>query len=82
MADGKKVRYLTINDTLANKEGKLRNDMSPDCLHLSAKGYQLWDDALKSVFKELLGPPVKENLAPPPNGDPSAAVKIPATPKR
>jgi lysophospholipase L1-like esterase len=73
LADGKEVRYLSINDALADKDGKLREGMSPDRLHLSAKGYQAWADALKPVLKELLGPPAKEDLAPPPTGDPSAA---------
>jgi lysophospholipase L1-like esterase len=72
LADGKKVRYLNINDKLADKEGKLMEGMSPDRLHLSVKGYQVWADALKPVLKELLGPPAKEDLAPPPTGDPSA----------
>jgi lysophospholipase L1-like esterase len=75
LADGKKVRYLNINDKLADKDGKLLEGMSPDRLHLSAKGYQVWADALKPIFTELLGPPEKEDLAPPPTGDPSAAKK-------
>ncbi len=82
VADGKKVRYLSINDKLADKEGKLLDGMSPDRLHLSAKGYQVWADALKPVLKELLGPPAKDDLAPPPTGDPSAAGKPPAPPKK
>jgi lysophospholipase L1-like esterase len=82
MADGTKVRYLNINENLADKEGKLLEGMSPDTLHLSAKGYQVWADALKPVLKELLGPPAKEDLAPPPTGDPSAVGKTPAQPKR
>lgn len=72
-ADGKKVRYLNINDRLADREGKLLEGMSPDGLHLSAKGYQVWADALKPLLTELLGPPAKEDLAPPPTGDPRAA---------
>jgi lysophospholipase L1-like esterase len=75
LADGKKVRYLNINDKLADQEGKLRDGMSPDRLHLSMKGYQVWADALKPVFAELLGPPAKDDLAPPPTGDPRAAGK-------
>lgn len=82
MADGKKVRYLDINEKLADKDGKLLEGMSPDRLHLSAKGYQVWADALKPVLKELLGPPAKEDLAPPATGDPSAAGKTHAQPKK
>jgi lysophospholipase L1-like esterase len=71
-ADGKKVRYLNINDQLADQDGVFRQGMSPDGLHLSVKGYQVWADALKPIFTELLGPPAKDDLAPPPTGDPSA----------
>jgi lysophospholipase L1-like esterase len=75
LADGKKVRYLNINDKLADKDGKLLEGMSPDGLHLSVKGYQVWADALKPYLTELLGKPAKEDLAPPPTGDPSKAGK-------
>jgi hypothetical protein len=56
--------------------------MSPDRLHLSAKGYQVWADALKPTLTELLGPPAKEDLAPPPTGDPRAAGRPAATSKK
>lgn len=73
LADGKKVRYLNINDRLADKDGRLFEGMTDkDGLHLDVKGYQVWADALKPIFRELLGPPSKEDHAPPPTGDPSA----------
>jgi len=71
-ADGKKIRYVNINDKLADKDGKLFEGMSSDGLHLDLKGYQVWADALKPIFTRLLGPPAKEDHAPPPTGDPSA----------
>jgi lysophospholipase L1-like esterase len=72
-ADGQKVRYLNINDKLADKNGLLFDGvMNPaDKLHLTVKGYQVWADALKPVFTELLGPPAATDHAPPPTGDPS-----------
>ncbi len=72
LADDKRVRYLNINDKLADREGKLFEGMSPDRLHLSAKAYQVWADALKPVLTDILGPPSEKDLAPPPTGDPSA----------
>jgi lysophospholipase L1-like esterase len=73
-ADGKKIRYVNINDRLADKDGRLYEGMVVrDGLHLDVKGYQVWADALKPIFTELLGPPAKEDHAPPPTGDPSAA---------
>jgi lysophospholipase L1-like esterase len=75
LADGKRIRYLNINDKLADRDGKLFDGMTVDRLHLSLKGYQVWGDALKPVLRELLGPPAKEDHAPPPTGDPRANSK-------
>jgi lysophospholipase L1-like esterase len=75
LADGKTIRYLNINDKLADRDGKLWSGMTEDRLHPSLKGYQIWADALKPLFTELLGPPAKEDHAPPPTGDPSAGKK-------
>ena len=72
MADGKKIRYLNVNDKLADSEGKLFPGMSNDKLHPTVKAYQIWADGLKPIFTEILGPPAKSDHAPPPTGDPSA----------
>jgi lysophospholipase L1-like esterase len=73
MADGKKVRYLDINDKLADKDGRLFPGMvNSDQLHPTLKAYQVWADALKPLLTELLGPPAKTDSAPPPTGDPGA----------
>jgi lysophospholipase L1-like esterase len=74
IADGKKVRFLNINDKLADRDGKVREGMlnDRDKLHPVLNGYQVWADALKPILTELLGPPAREDHAPPPTGDPSA----------
>ena len=73
LSDGKRVRYLNINDKLATRDGVLFDGMmSPDKLHPALPGYQVWADALKPIFTELLGPPAATDHAPPPTGDPSA----------
>ena len=72
MADGKRIRYLNVNDRLADKDGKLFEGFSKDKLHPTLKGYQVWADALKPIFTEILGPPAAMDHAPPPTGDPSA----------
>jgi lysophospholipase L1-like esterase len=74
MADGRKIRYLNINGRLAGHDGKLHDGMmnDRDKLHPLLNGYQVWADALKPVFTELLGAPASEDRAPPPTGDPSA----------
>jgi lysophospholipase L1-like esterase len=75
-ADGRKVRFLNINDKLADKDGRLFDGvMNADKLHPAIKGYQIWADALKPLFTELLGRPAGEDHAPPPTGDPSAAAR-------
>lgn len=75
MADGKRVRYLNINARLADNEGNLFDGMMGDKVHPTLKGYQVWADALKPVFTEVLGPPAATDHAPPPTGDPSALKK-------
>ena len=74
LADGKRVRFLTINDRLADAEGRLFDGVlnARDKLQPTLAGYQIWADALKPILRELLGPPATTDLAPPPTGDPSA----------
>jgi lysophospholipase L1-like esterase len=74
LADGKKLRYLNINRELAYSDGVLLEGMmnARDKLHPTVKGYQVWADALKPIFTELLGAPAKQDHAPSPTGDPSA----------
>jgi lysophospholipase L1-like esterase len=77
LADGRIVRFVNINDQLADSTGQLFEGVTVDKLHLSLKGYQIWADALKPIFTELLGPPAATDHAPPPTGDPSAAARSP-----
>ena len=73
LADGRKIRYLNIGGKLADRDGKLfEGMMNADKVHPTVKGYQAWADALKPIFTELLGPPGKDDHAPPATGDPSA----------
>jgi lysophospholipase L1-like esterase len=76
LADGRRVRYLNVNDRLADANGVLRDGMmNGDKLHPALPGYQVWADALKPILTELLGPPAATDHAPPPTGDPSAAAR-------
>jgi len=72
LADGRRIRYLNVNDGLADKDGKLFEGISKDKLHPGLRGYQVWADGLKPIFTEILGPPTDTDHAPPPTGDPSA----------
>jgi lysophospholipase L1-like esterase len=81
-ADGKKIRFLNINDRLADANGVLvEGVMNVDKLHPTLKGYQIFADALKPILTELVGPPAASDLAPPPTGDPSAAARGTAAPR-
>ena len=74
LADGRGVRYLSVNDRLADKDGRLFAGMmnERDKLHPTLQGYQVWADGLKPILTDLLGPPASTDHAPPPTGDPSA----------
>jgi lysophospholipase L1-like esterase len=74
LADGKRVRFVNVNDRLADANGIVVAGVlnERDKLHPTLQGYQIWADALKPIFRELLGPPAATDLAPPPTGDPSA----------
>jgi lysophospholipase L1-like esterase len=74
-ADGRTIQYVDVNERLADRNGTLFDGMSTDKLHLTLKGYQVWADALKPIFTEILGPPAPTDQAPPPTGDPSARGK-------
>ena len=77
LADGRTVRYLNVNDKLADNDGQLLPGVmnERDKLHPTLAGYQVWADGLKPILLELLGPPASTDHAPPPTGDPSAAAK-------
>lgn len=63
LAEGRTVRYLNVNANMAQ-------GLSPDKLHPALPGYQIWAEALKPIFAEILGPPGSEDHAPPPTGNP------------
>jgi lysophospholipase L1-like esterase len=72
LADGRSVRFLNVNDELADAHGTLFEGMAGDTLHPTLKGYQVWADGLTPILTGLLGPRAATDLAPPPTGDPSA----------
>jgi lysophospholipase L1-like esterase len=76
-ADGSRVRFLDITDRFVDSSGALVPGVlnERDRLHPTVRGYQIWADALKPIFGELLGPPGTTDLAPPATGDPSAPAR-------
>lgn len=69
----KGIRYLNVNENMADSDGKLREGMMEDGLHPAVKGYQVWADGLKPILFELLGPPASIDQAPPPTTAPNAS---------
>jgi lysophospholipase L1-like esterase len=55
-ADGKNVIYLDFGDKFLQPDGTLSKDIMPDFLHPSAKGFQIWADAIQPVIDQFFPP--------------------------
>jgi len=51
---GNRIRYLDISGKFLQADGTLPKEIMPDQLHLSAKGYGIWADAVKGPIQDLL----------------------------
>jgi beta-glucosidase len=54
VADGKRVFFLDIGPKLVGADGVIDPAIMPDLLHLSAKGYAIWADAIEADLKKVL----------------------------
>jgi len=52
--DGKHIFFLDIGGKFMEPDGSLTKEIMPDFLHLTAKGYQIWADAISSKLAELM----------------------------
>jgi lysophospholipase L1-like esterase len=52
--DGKDTRYLDIGDKFLTADGTLTKDIMADYLHPTAKGYQIWADAMQPLLNEMM----------------------------
>lgn len=70
--DPKRVVYVDIGDKFLNADGSINKELMPDTLHPSAKGYEMWAEAIIGTVNEELQPAVK----------PAATTRpvVPATP--
>jgi beta-glucosidase len=55
--DGSHVAFLDIGKAFLNPDGSIAREIMPDFLHLSAKGYRLWADAMEPTLWRLLDEP-------------------------
>jgi lysophospholipase L1-like esterase len=51
---GKTVKFLDIGEKFLEKDGTLSKEVMPDYLHLSARGYEIWAEAITPTLTEML----------------------------
>jgi lysophospholipase L1-like esterase len=54
LEDGKNVRYLDIAERFLQPDTTISQDIMPDFLHLSLRGYEIWAEAIIEVLKEMM----------------------------
>lgn len=52
--DGKTTRFLDVNKVFLDDNGEIPNDLMPDRLHPTAKGYDLWYEAMRPLLEEMM----------------------------
>ncbi len=52
--DGTRVRFVDIGDQFLDRDGNIPAAIMPDKVHLSAKGYAIWQTWLQSMLNELI----------------------------
>lgn len=61
--DGDRVHYLDIGTKFLEADGNIAREVMSDALHPTAKGYEIWAEAVKEPLENLL----KDNTAAPAN---------------
>jgi lysophospholipase L1-like esterase len=51
---GKTVKYLDIGEKFRQPDGTMSNEIMPAYLHLSARGYEIWAEAINPTLHEML----------------------------
>jgi lysophospholipase L1-like esterase len=54
IADDKWIYYLDIGDKFVDKDGTLSKTIMYDYLHLTAKGYTIWAEAIEPTVEKLM----------------------------
>ena len=54
-ADNQQVFFLDLSRRFLDDWGRLSQDLMPDYLHPSERGYQVWADGMEDVIRKLLG---------------------------
>lgn len=53
--DGKKVTFIDISGKMIQPDGTISRDMMPDFVHPTAKGYEIWAEAILPVVQKYTG---------------------------
>ena len=54
MDDGKMIRFLDINARFLDRDGKLRNDVMKDAVHLNRNGYVIWGENMAPALMRMM----------------------------
>lgn len=54
LAEWEGVRVVDVGPKLLDKGGGLTREVAPDFLHVSARGYEIWAEAIRGPLAELL----------------------------
>src|SRR5690606_22658786 len=54
LADAQQVHFLDIGPQFLAEDGTLSQEIMPDRLHLSEKGYRIWAESIEPKITELL----------------------------
>jgi beta-glucosidase len=54
-ADNQQVFFLDLSPRFHDGRGHLSQDLMPDYLHLSERGYHVWADGMEDMIRKLLG---------------------------
>lgn len=55
--DGKQVHFRAIGHLFLDDRGTIPEEIMPDFLHLSERGYQIWAEAIDADVRQFLGGP-------------------------
>jgi len=56
LQDGKKIVFIDFGDKFLQPDGTISREIMPDFLHPSAKGYEIWADAIQPIIDTYVSP--------------------------
>jgi lysophospholipase L1-like esterase len=52
--DGQRVTFVDISAQMIEPDGTISRDMMPDFVHPTARGYQIWSDAIQPIINKYV----------------------------